>query len=65
MHLQFTYTPVLYSNGTMKLNLPSGEEFHFIFIPQAQQKAFKQAWTNRCLALIIRCLKTHLPRFLH
>lgn len=46
MHLQFTYTPVFYSNGTMKLNLPSGEEFHFIFIPQAQQEAFKQACTN-------------------
>lgn len=30
----------------MKLNLPSGEEFHFIFIPQAQQEAFKQACTN-------------------
>lgn len=25
----------------------------------------KHFGTNRCLALIIRCLKTHLPRFLH
>lgn len=46
--------PMSYSDVT--LDLPSSKKFHFLIY-------YACFGTERCLALIIHCLKTHLPAF--